>query len=131
MAVYVISDVAPQDPQAWETYIKLAPATIEKYGGRYLARGGDVETMEGTWAPKAIVLVEFPNADAVKAWYASPEYAQALKVRDKALRRNLICVEGVAAPPNPQCRKITKTGKSHAKTQRFETKTDLNRRQLR
>ena len=94
MAVYVISDVVPQDPQAWETYIKLAPATIEKYGGRYLARGGDVETMEGTWAPRAIVLVEFPNADAVKAWYASPEYAQALKVREKALRRNLICVVG-------------------------------------
>jgi uncharacterized protein (DUF1330 family) len=40
---------------------------------------------------------EFPNADAVKAWYASPEYAQALKVREKALRRNLICVEGVTA----------------------------------
>jgi uncharacterized protein (DUF1330 family) len=39
--------------------------------------------MEGTLAPKAIVLVEFPNADAVKAWYASPEYRQALKIRDK------------------------------------------------
>ena len=97
MAVYVISDIVPQDPQAWETYLKLAPATIEKYGGRYLARGGDIETIEGAWAPKAIVLVEFPSAESVKAWYASPEYAQALKVRDKALRRNLICVEGVTA----------------------------------
>ena len=65
--------------------------------GGYLVRGGAIETIEGTWAPKAIVLVEFLNAEAVKAWYASPEYAQALTVRDKALRRNLICVEGVAA----------------------------------
>jgi uncharacterized protein (DUF1330 family) len=102
MAVYVISDVVPQDPQAWETYIKLAPTTIEKYGGRYLARGGDVETIKGTWAPRAIVSVEFPYADAVKAWYTPPEYAPALKVREKALRRNLICVEGVTTPLNPQ-----------------------------
>ena len=97
MAVYFISEPVPQDPEAWETYIKLAPATIEKYGGRYLARGGNVETIEGTWTPKTIILVEFPNAEAVKAWYASPEYAQALKVRDKALRRNLICIDGVKA----------------------------------
>ena len=95
MAVYIISEPVPQDPRAWQAYIKLAPATIEKYGGRYLARGGNVETIEGTWAPQAIVLVEFPNAEAVRAWYASPEYAQALKIRDQALRRNLICVEGV------------------------------------
>jgi uncharacterized protein (DUF1330 family) len=95
MAVYVISDTVPQDPQAWATYIATAPASIARYGGRYLARGGAIETIEGTWSPTAIVIVEFPDADAVKRWYASPEYAEALKVRDKALRRNLIAVEGV------------------------------------
>jgi len=97
MSVYVISDTIPQDPQAWQTYISIAPATIEKYGGRYLARGGHIDIIEGSWAPAAIVLVEFPDAEAVKAWYSSAEYAEALKVRDKALRRNLICVEGVTA----------------------------------
>ena len=97
MAVYVISDTVPQDPQAWETYIAVAPASIARYGGRYLARGGHIETIEGSWTPTAIVIVEFPDADSVKQWYASPEYAEALKVRDKALRRNLIAVEGVAA----------------------------------
>jgi uncharacterized protein (DUF1330 family) len=97
MAAYVISDTEPQDPQAWATYVALAPATIARYGGRYLVRGGRIETIEGSWAPKAIVVVEFPDADAVKAWYASPEYAEALKVRDQALRRNMISVEGVAA----------------------------------
>lgn len=96
MAVYVISDVVPQDRQAWDAYVQLAPATIEKYGGRYLARGGPIRTMEGDWSPHAIVLVEFPDQGAVETWYASPEYAQALKFRGKALRRNLICVEGVA-----------------------------------
>jgi uncharacterized protein (DUF1330 family) len=97
MAVYVISDVAPaasQDEEAWKAYVQRAPATIEKYGGRYLARGGAVQIMEGSWSPHAIVLVEFPDSAAVARWYASPEYAEALKVRGTALRRNLICVEG-------------------------------------
>ena len=48
MSVYVISDTVPQDPQAWETYISLAPATIEKYGGRYLVRGGSIDSIEGS-----------------------------------------------------------------------------------
>jgi uncharacterized protein (DUF1330 family) len=97
MAVYVISDVAavaPQDEAAWKAYVERAPATIEKYGGRYLARGGAIQVMEGSWSPHAIVLVEFPDSAAVAKWYASPEYAEALKVRGSALHRNLIWVEG-------------------------------------
>lgn len=95
MSAYVISDVVPQDEEAWNAYVRLAPATIEKYGGRYLARGGPVRTMEGNWSPRLIVLVEFPDRAAVEAWYASPEYAEALAFRSKALSRNLICVDSV------------------------------------
>lgn len=95
MSAYVISDAVPQDEEAWNAYVRLAPGTIEKYGGRYLARGGPVRTMEGSWSPRTIVLVEFPDRNAVEVWYASPEYAEALKLRGKALSRNLICVDGV------------------------------------
>ncbi|WP_454814962.1 DUF1330 domain-containing protein [Labrys neptuniae] len=95
MSAYVISDVVPQDVEAWNAYVWLAPATIEKYGGRYLARGGSVQNMEGNWSPRLIVLVEFPDREAVEAWYASPEYAEALNFRGKALSRNLIRVDGV------------------------------------
>ena len=97
MAVDIISEPVPQDPQPGRPTSLWHRRRSKNMAGGYLVRGGAIETIEGTWAPKAIVLVEFPNAEAVKAWYASPEYAQALKVRDKALRRNLICVEGVAA----------------------------------
>ena len=48
MSAYVISDAVPQDEEAWNAYVRLAPGTIEKYGGRYLARGGPVRTMEGS-----------------------------------------------------------------------------------
>jgi uncharacterized protein (DUF1330 family) len=104
MATYIISDVVPQDEDAWTAYVRLAPPSIEKYGGRFLARGGPITSLEGNWTPHAIILVEFPDQAAVERWYASPEYADALKFRDKALRRNLIQVEGVQGVKNPTCR---------------------------
>jgi uncharacterized protein (DUF1330 family) len=96
MTCFIISDVVPRDAEAWSAYVRLAPSTIEKYGGRYLARGGPIQTIEGNWSPRAIILVQFPDQAAVTRWYGSPEYAKALEFREKALHRNLICVEGVA-----------------------------------
>lgn len=98
MTAYVISDageVAPDDQEAWRRYLALAPEAIRKYGGRYLARGGTVKPVEGGWTPKAIIIAEFPDMAAVERWYASPEYAEALKVREGTqLSRRMICVEG-------------------------------------
>ena len=96
MAAYVISDVTFRDPAAVEIYRARASASIAQHGGRYLARGGAVEVVEGSWRPERIIIVEFPNMARARAWYRSPEYAAALEVRDQALSRNLIFVEGVA-----------------------------------
>ena len=60
-------------------------------------RGGAVERLEGDWQPN-IVVVEFADAEAARRWYRSPAYALALDMHDKVLFRNLIPVEGVAAP---------------------------------
>ena len=105
MPAYVISDigsVAPEDAETWKAYVAQAPATIAKYGGRYLARGGDIDVMEGDWSPYAIVILEFPDRDAAARWYASPEYAELLRLRKgSGLRRKLICVDGTSdADPN-------------------------------
>jgi uncharacterized protein (DUF1330 family) len=96
MTAYVISDVEILDDELIKKYRLLAQESIAKYGGRYLARGGRVEPVEGRWTPKAIVIVEFPDMTRAKAWYQSIEYAEALKVRERALDRRLIFVEGVA-----------------------------------
>jgi len=95
MAAYVISDLEIRNPALMERYRSLAQASIAKYGGRYLARGGAVEPVEGGWTPKNIVIVEFPTMEKAREWYRSPEYAQALAVRRDALDRRLIFVEGV------------------------------------
>jgi uncharacterized protein (DUF1330 family) len=88
-------DVEILDDQMIKEYRLLAQESIAKYGGRYLARGGRVEPVEGGWSPKAIIIVEFPDMTRAKAWYQSAEYAEALKVRARALDRRLIFVDGM------------------------------------
>lgn len=95
MPAYVISDVTIRNREAFETYRSRAAASIAAHGGRYLVRGGDVETLEGDWKPGPLIVVEFSDIEAARRWYRSAEYAAALEVRDAALGRNLILVEGV------------------------------------
>lgn len=73
-----------------------------KYGGRYLARGGEVQALEGVWSPRNIVIVEFRSMEQARAWYTSPEYASALEMHYIALERNLILVDGYREAPNTQ-----------------------------
>ncbi|WP_065750126.1 DUF1330 domain-containing protein [Bradyrhizobium paxllaeri] len=96
MSAYVISEVDVRDATGFESYCTIAAETIAKYDGRYLVRGGAASVVEGGPLPKAIIIVEFPTMERLREWYASPEYAEALKVRENALDRRLILVEGVA-----------------------------------
>jgi uncharacterized protein (DUF1330 family) len=98
MATYLISDITVRDRAALEIYRTRAADAIHTYGGRYLARLGEVQVLEGTWNLKMIVIVEFPNLEQARAWYRSSEYALAPEMHDKALSRNLILVEGVNQP---------------------------------
>ena len=97
MSAYVISEVDVRDPAGFETYRTIAAKAIAQYGGCYLVRGGAASIAEGGPPPKTIIVVEFPSMEKLRQWYASPEYAEALKARQTALDRRLIFVEGVAA----------------------------------
>jgi len=95
MAAYIIADIEITDPAAYEGYRPLAGAAVEKYGGRFLARGGKVESAEGGWAPKRVVILEFPSMEKLKTFYNSPEYQKALAIRLKASKGRLVFVEGL------------------------------------
>lgn len=95
MTAFLISDVSVRDADAFQTYRTRAAASIIQHGGKYLARGGEIELLEGAWGPRTIIIVEFPTIEQARAWYRSAEYASALEVRDKALSRNLILVDGI------------------------------------
>jgi len=97
MPAYVISDVEFLDSEGVATYRTLAQESIAKYGGRYIMRGGAMEPVEGDWMPKTIIIVELPTMARAREWYQSNEYADALRVRQYALKRKLIFVEGVTA----------------------------------
>lgn len=94
MPAYVITDIDVTDPEGYEDYRKLTPPTIEKYGGKFVVRGGKVEILEGEWSPKRFVMTEFESFEQAKRWYESPEYTEAKKVRHKTAKTNMIIVEG-------------------------------------
>ena len=95
MSAYVVVDLEIINHEEFEAYKHLVPDTIEKYGGRYLARGGKVETLDGHWFPKRFVLLEFSSVDQAKAWFDSPEYSEPKALRERSARSNIIVVEGV------------------------------------
>ncbi len=95
MAAYVIGEVDVMDPTAYEDYRKQVGAVLAKYGGRFLARGGKVEALEGGWSPKRLVLLEFASMEQALKWYRSPDYAPLIKVRQKASRGKLVALEGL------------------------------------
>ncbi len=95
MKAYVVVQVDIKDPVRYDDYRKMVPPSIEKYGGRFLVRGGRTHTMEGDWAPQRFVLVEFPSLEQAKAWWDSPEYREARDLRWATADSQLIIAEGV------------------------------------
>ena len=94
MPAYVIADVSVTDPAGFEEYRKQVPATIEKYGGRYVVRGGRHEKLEGSWQPSRLVVLEFPSMEQAKRWYECEEYYGPKALRMKSAKTNAILVEG-------------------------------------
>jgi uncharacterized protein (DUF1330 family) len=95
MAAYVIADIDVIDPVRYEDYKRLVPLSISKYGGRFIARGGEVETLEGSWTPGRMVIVEFPSFAHAREWWGSPEYAPAKALRQATSNGSLVVIDGL------------------------------------
>ena len=96
MAAYLLAEAKIVDPLAYETYKTLAQAAIAQYRGRYRARAGRVEVLEGGWVkPQRLVIVEFDSFEQAKKFYHSPEYQAARAARRDAAEMNMLLVEGV------------------------------------
>lgn len=95
MAAYVIVDVNVTDSDEYAHYRPLSGASVEQYGGRFVARGGAVNVLEGAWQPGRVVVIEFPSVEQARTWYNSPEYTAARAIRQRASTGSMIVVEGV------------------------------------
>jgi uncharacterized protein (DUF1330 family) len=94
MVAYVIADTDIRDHKVYDEYKRQVLPTIAKHGGRFIVRGGKHEVLEGDWHPKRVVVIEFPDMAAAKAWYGSPEYQPLLQLRKPAALDHLVLVEG-------------------------------------
>ena len=95
MAAYIVAELEVTDPAVFDEYRKGVPATIAAYGGRYLVRGGTLESLEGGWTPKRMVVLEFPTMEQAKRWYGSPEYRGLLAMRQRSTTSRVVLVEGL------------------------------------
>lgn len=95
MSAYLVVRVRVSDARAYEEYKKLAAASIEKHGGRYLVRGGRTLTLEGEEESSRVVVVEFPTFERAEAWYRSPDYQKAIEARRGTATGQFVLAEGV------------------------------------
>jgi uncharacterized protein (DUF1330 family) len=96
MTAYVVAEIEILNPAGYKEYTTTVPATIAKYGGRFLVRGGTVEVLEGDWPERRRVIIEFPSLDAAKRWWNSPDYQKPKAMRRANSNGRLLLLDGVA-----------------------------------
>jgi uncharacterized protein (DUF1330 family) len=92
---YVIANVRIEEPVRYEDYKRMVPGTLAAFGGRFIARGGKVDVLEGDWRPERLVILEFPSVERARAWWNSPEYAEARSLRQATSTGTLLILEGL------------------------------------
>lgn len=95
MSAYIIVRIDVTDPHLLKEYQKVAPEIVDKYDGKFIARGGETITLEGTEERRKIVLLEFPTLNRAKEFFDSNEYQEAIKLREDIARFEMVAIEGV------------------------------------
>ncbi len=95
MSAYVITDVEIVDAELYGQFIERVTATIEAHGGKFVARGGQIEVRMGDWNPKRLAILEFDNLQQIQTWLESPEYTALDDIRSKSSNINMVVVEGL------------------------------------
>jgi uncharacterized protein (DUF1330 family) len=95
MPAYVLAEIEITNPEGYKEYTTQVPATIAKYGGRFVVRGGKATALEGEWPERRRVLIEFPDVAAARKWFDSPEYEKPKAMRQANSKGRLLLLEGI------------------------------------
>ena len=95
MPAYMIARINVTDPEQYKKYMAVTPGIIEKFGGKFVVRGGETVSLEGPEETRRIVVVEFPALYNIRAFYSSPDYQAAMKLREGAAELEILGVAGV------------------------------------
>jgi uncharacterized protein (DUF1330 family) len=98
MPAYVIIETDIHDAEQYERYKAASPDAVHAGGGRFVVRGGELNVLEGDWSPWRLVVLEFPDLDAVRRWYDSPGYVEARKLREGVANLRIVAVQGLDEP---------------------------------
>lgn len=104
MPAYVVSMMSISDADTYKKYTDRTPPIVEKYGGKFLARGGEVLTVEGEPYKDRMVILEFPSKQHILDWFADPEYQEAMVFRHASSEARILVMEGNenTLDPDPQ-----------------------------
>lgn len=94
MPAYLVGKMKITDPEAYGRYKERTPKIVEKFGGRFLTRGGEKLCLEGSEETRRVVIVEFESMDMAEAFYRSKEYQDAMELRKDAALMDLMIVGG-------------------------------------
>ena len=95
MAAYILVDNRIIDQEDFNEYIEKIPQLVAAYGGRFLARGGAIQVVEGDYTPERVVVIEFDSFDQAVTFVNSPEYAELSAIRNRSTKTSTIIVDGV------------------------------------
>ena len=91
---YIVVDAQSTDPERMVEYRRLSSIAVEKFGARFLVRGGAYDVLEGEWRPQRLVVIEVPSMEKARAFYDSPEYLLARTAREGVSSFDMVLVEG-------------------------------------
>jgi len=97
MPAYCIANIEVTDPKGYDEYRSRTLATIEKFGGRFIVRGGAHEVKEGKWQPHRLIVLQFPDMGTARRWYDSGEYQSIIQYRAGSAHTDLVLVDGLPA----------------------------------
>ena len=95
MAAYIVAQLKVHDPATFQRYRDAVAPLVDRFGGRYRVRGGELDVLEGDWPLPRLVIIEFQSKDAARLFYDSPEYQKILPLRQEAADGTVAIVEGV------------------------------------
>lgn len=98
MPAVLIADIEVHDAETYTRYREANPDIVNKFGGRYIALGGEVKVLEGDWLPRRTIIIEFPDMSALTAFYESEEYGKLRPIRWQSADSRLVAIETLPEP---------------------------------
>jgi uncharacterized protein (DUF1330 family) len=95
MSAYILARIEVTNWDRYKEYTKVTPGVVAKYGGKFIARGGEVITLEGPEETRRVVIIEFPSSEKAREFYFSKEYAEARKLREDAAIASFVAIDGL------------------------------------